>query len=298
MKQPAIHLLDSRLRDRQIVVHLAGAGGTGSQVLTGLARLHLALLALGHPDGLHVLVFDPDRVSPANIGRQLFAPSDVGQSKAVTLVHRLNCYFGLQWKAFCDPYTGEQAQSADILITAVDSAKARRDIAKGLVENTPGSALGAVYPYWLDMGNARRTGQVYLTRGGRQTGPPVTVARTPQEFGEALLRGGEMSPPESAPLPALWEIPILKEDIFNPDAPEDDTPSCSLAESLGQQDLFINQHMAGWGLHLLWQLLNEGQLTTHGYWINLEDGRVTPVHVPSPEMPKPARRGRKACVNG
>ena len=59
---------------------------TGSQVITNLARMSMALQALGHP-GLHVTVFDPDTVSQANIGRQLFSETELGLNKAVSLSH-------------------------------------------------------------------------------------------------------------------------------------------------------------------------------------------------------------------
>jgi len=38
-----------------VTVNLVGAGGTGSQVLTCLARLDVTLRALGHP-GLHIKI--------------------------------------------------------------------------------------------------------------------------------------------------------------------------------------------------------------------------------------------------
>lgn len=59
-----IHYTDSYLLSpyHPVTVHVIGAGGTGSQVATNLARWDMALRALGHP-GLHVTVFDPDTVS-------------------------------------------------------------------------------------------------------------------------------------------------------------------------------------------------------------------------------------------
>src|ERR1039457_5234490 len=86
-------------------VVLIGCGGTGSQVLSGLARLHLSLIALGHP-GLDVHAYDPDTVSNSNVGRQLFAQSDVGLNKASVLVNRLNMYYGLSWKATPSKFKG------------------------------------------------------------------------------------------------------------------------------------------------------------------------------------------------
>ena len=60
---------------------------------------------------------------------------------------------------------------------------------------------------------------------------------------------------------------------------EDNTPSCSLAEALERQDLFINQSVATFALQLLWQFIREGGLNIHGYFINLETGRVTPLPI-------------------
>lgn len=91
-----IHYTDRYLLNpyHPVTVFVIGAGGTGSQVATGLARISVALQALGHP-GLHVTVFDPDTVTEANIGRQLFSGSELGLNKAVALVTRINRFFRL-----------------------------------------------------------------------------------------------------------------------------------------------------------------------------------------------------------
>ena len=54
---------------RRVNLVLAGVGATGSWLLPELARLDRTLLHLGHPDGLHVVVWDGDTVTEANIGR-------------------------------------------------------------------------------------------------------------------------------------------------------------------------------------------------------------------------------------
>ena len=89
-----IHYTDRYLLNpyHPVTVFVIGAGGTGSQVATGLARISVALQALGHP-GLHVTVFDPDTVTEANIGRQLFSGSELGLNKAAALVTRINRFF-------------------------------------------------------------------------------------------------------------------------------------------------------------------------------------------------------------
>ena len=78
-----IHYTDQYLLNpyHPVTVFVIGAGGTGSQVVTCLARMGMALQALGHP-GLHVTVFDPDTVTGANIGRQLFSEAETGLNKA------------------------------------------------------------------------------------------------------------------------------------------------------------------------------------------------------------------------
>ncbi|RZJ66790.1 MAG: hypothetical protein EOO45_15835, partial [Flavobacterium sp.] len=81
-----------------VSVNLIGAGGTGSQMLTALARINQALIALGHA-GLLVNVFDDDIVQQANLARQLFTSHEIGLNKAVVLINRINRFFGTNWKA-------------------------------------------------------------------------------------------------------------------------------------------------------------------------------------------------------
>ena len=60
----AVHITDNYLINpaNPLRVNLIGAGGTGSQMLTALARINHALLNLNHP-GLFITVFDDDRIS-------------------------------------------------------------------------------------------------------------------------------------------------------------------------------------------------------------------------------------------
>lgn len=236
----------------QINIDLAGCGGTGSQLLTGLARLDHALKALGHP-GLNVRVFDPDVVTEANVGRQSFSPYDIGQHKAVVLVTRINQFMGLSWEAYPVCFGRELIKDndrsfseCDILVTAVDSAKARVTIS--------GFAAGAGYEYWLDTGNTRDTGQVVLG----------TLQEIKQPSGDDC----------SAILPAiteLYDFGAVKE--------KDSGPSCSIDAALRQQDLMVNTMTASWALHLLWEGFRKGFLTNHGCFIDLKTYRVNPLPI-------------------
>ena len=140
----------------KIRIHLAGCGGTGSQMLTCLARMDLALRNLGG-DGLQVTAFDPDTVSPANAGRQSFYSCDLGKNKAQVLAdrHRL-CFPGFAVEGVAEKYSaGRYCSDHEILITCVDSRSARREI----------FAMRPKGIYHVDCGNGPNHGQVLLGNG-------------------------------------------------------------------------------------------------------------------------------------
>jgi len=139
-----VHRIHPSLLRQKVHVGLIGAGGTGSQVLSGLARLNRAMLGLGHPGGLQVTVYDPDLVSDANVGRQLFYDADIGHYKADVLVHRLNLTFGLNWTSETRLFRRSHDAEYDIVIGCVDTAKGRREIEMACQRMQS--------PYWLDMG--------------------------------------------------------------------------------------------------------------------------------------------------
>lgn len=270
----AEHVLDARYLESEVRVALAGCGGNGSQMLTGLARLNHAMRALGHP-GLRVEAFDPDRVSEANVGRQLFAPVDVGLPKASVLVHRLNAYFGLDWVAHVDrmehwnPFGIEGG--FDLVVSCVDSRAARVAIDR----KRPAVRDGA-RPYWLDLGNREADGQVVLGQW------PI---------------GDE---PDTPRLPTVLELFPEMRDLRTP---EDDAPSCGLAEALERQELFINQAVVTQALAILWTLFRFGRISWHGAFVNLRTGRTQPLAV-DPEawarlssgVPVPIRKQRRRAA--
>jgi PRTRC genetic system ThiF family protein len=238
------HHLHPDLLARRVAIRLIGVGGNGSQMLTGLARLHVALTALGHP-GLDVVAVDADTVSEANVGRQLFLPSEVGQNKAVALITRVNAAFGLAWDA--EPRSfGWADKQCDILVSCVDAGRTR-----GLIASTL-EARGWHPFYWLDLGNRAADGQVVLGMPAASDAHRRYLAR----------------------LPTVVE---LFPEIMR--AADDDGPSCSLAQALERQSLFINQHLATWALQLLWQLFRHGSTDWHGAFVNAAAGRVMPLPV-------------------
>jgi molybdopterin/thiamine biosynthesis adenylyltransferase len=61
------HHIHPELLKHRLRVLVAGCGGYGSAIAAGLPYLHQALLAYGHPEGIHVTLLDPDVISPTNL---------------------------------------------------------------------------------------------------------------------------------------------------------------------------------------------------------------------------------------
>ena len=58
---------------------------------------------------------------------------------------------------------------------------------------------------------------------------------------------------------------------------EDNTPSCSLAEALEKQDLFINSTLAQMGSSLLWNIFRNGLTVNRGFFLNLKNFQSQPI---------------------
>ncbi|RQM45197.1 PRTRC system ThiF family protein [Paraburkholderia bannensis] len=252
-------------------VVVVGAGGTGSALLPSLARLHHAMIELGHPGGIKCTVYDDDTVSEFNVGRQGFYPNDVGHYKASLLVNRLNLLMGTSWTALPRRVDSTINLQADMVIGCVDSRGARHAIAQ--------AAKRGKVRYYLDCGNETDRGQVIL---------------------------GEFGKPRHDRLPHVGD---LFPDMLNAKNDRgDDTPSCSMADALRKQSLVINQAISVQAFNLLWSLFRNGGLTFSAVFVNLATGRTNPVPIdpaawarfgyeaPPEKKPakKPARR-RKAA---
>lgn len=259
-----VHFTDTDLLNptNPIELNLIGAGGTGSQVLISLVRMNHALKELGHA-GLSVKLWDDDVITEANLGRQLFAESELGLLKSVALINRTNRFFGTNWKSETRKFEKnnlgrlQNSMKSSIYISCVDSVQSRFDIAEILNELKLSTGYYTNKPkYWMDFGNSQYTGQVLLSTIGKIRQPNSekyeTVENLPfvtKEFGEFLK---------------LSEL-------------EDDTPSCSLAEALEKQDLFINSALAQMGSSLLWNLFRNGMTKNRGFFLNLKNFQSQPI---------------------
>jgi PRTRC genetic system ThiF family protein len=242
-----------------VEVCLIGAGGTGSQVLTALARMSHSLQALGHA-GFQVSVWDDDVVTEANRGRQLFAQYEVGLPKAAALITRCNRFFGTGWKAVEKKFDSQSGRvKAAIYISCVDTVAARFEIA-GVLTDADGNRNYANTPrYWMDFGNGKDTGQVILS----------TI--------------GSIKQPKSGQFETVESLPFVTqefEDLLKQSENDTDAPSCSLAEALEKQDLFVNSTLAQMGCSLLWQLFRNGMTTQRGFFLSLRDFRAAVLPLP------------------
>jgi PRTRC genetic system ThiF family protein len=263
--QTNMHYADNYLINptNPITANLIGAGGTGSHMLTALAKMNHSLIALGHA-GLQVNLYDDDVITTANQGRQLFADAEVGLPKAVALINRNNRFFGTNWKAVTEQFSTANLKSlpnhgkANIYISCVDTASARFDIGTAIQGFTEVNNWERnKFLYWMDIGNSRHTGQVILSTIGNIQQPNSNLYRTVSN------------------LPAVTEE--FKELL---EAQTDNTePSCSLAEALEKQDLFINSTLANMGASLLWKLFREGMTKHRGFFLNLANFKSEPILV-------------------
>lgn len=241
------HYLPAALGNRTISILLIGCGGNGAQMLMGLAALDTAMRAIS-PRSLNVTVVDDDIVTEANLGRQPFYRCDLGNSKARTLTERINLAHGLDWRAVHGRAPeAVSVKNTDLIITCVDTASARRSIGAAIAE-------GDSRPdYWMDLGNRATDGQFLIGRPARDEGDDPMQLPTVLEY-----------------------FPELADDSM----PEDDAPSCSVAEALERQSLFVNRVVASHALALLFDLLGRGSIGHAGAFINLGTGQAVPIPLP------------------
>ncbi|WP_313515602.1 PRTRC system ThiF family protein [Sphingobacterium sp.] len=224
-----------------LTISVIGIGGTGTQVLSCLARINTGLISLGHP-GIHVIAYDSDIVSESNIGRQMFSPTDLGVNKAISSITRINRFFGFDWEAVPENYN---EKPSNFVITCTDNISSRIQVSNLFRKNT--SFLNKSFDnnsllYWLDFGNSKNIGQVVLGSAFH--------------IGKLALKNVDQ----------LFDLKSIKE--------EDQGPSCSLAEALTKQDMFINSTLAQLGCNILWKLISKGQIEQHGLFLNLETMNV------------------------
>ena len=109
----------------------------------------------------------------------------------------------------------------------------------------------------MDFGNAQTTGQVFIGTVRNKIRQPAS-----KEF---------------MPVPGMN---VITEEVnYSTIEEKDSGPSCSLAEALERQDLYINSMLAQVGCGILWRMFKEGRTLYRGAYVNLDTLRVNPVPV-------------------
>jgi PRTRC genetic system ThiF family protein len=238
------HIFQSNKHSSHTIL-LIGAGGNGAAMLMRLYKMHATLIALGR-QGLTVHVYDDDTVSPSNLGRQPFYPSDVGLNKATVLVNRLKLVDPTiaAWVAHPEKFTETTSFTYSLaVITCVDNKAARRSV------HTEVFRKGRSY-YWLDMGNENYTGQIVL--------------------GECHGHNRKLR------LPVVTE---LYPQILDASIAESNAPSCSTQEALEKQDLFVNETVVSHAAGLLWQGMFKKLITHPVIYVDTQTHKVVSVGI-------------------
>ena len=109
----------------------------------------------------------------------------------------------------------------------------------------------------MDFGNTQGTGQVVLGTVPKKIKQPVSELYKTVDSLKVITK--------------FVKYARVKE--------EDSGPSCSLAEALEKQDLFINSTLAQLGCNILWKMFRNGMIEHHGLFLNLGTMKVNPVFV-------------------
>lgn len=237
-------------------LYLVGAGGTGSALADSLARILYDARQKGKAVSLTII--DPDTVQEKNIGRQRFCQAEVSYAKATSLALRLNAAFGLDVRAIIQPFAPSMALSGyntpktkKLLIGCVDNYLARQELARTVEE-------GRGNIWWLDVGNAHHSGNIYMGNAVR----PQQIA-----VDEALRLCSGL------PSPAVQDPALLA-----PDPPAHQPSvglSCADLTLREEQSLMINTMMAAIAANYSYQWVMGGELTSLATAVTLEPPAMT-----------------------
>jgi PRTRC genetic system ThiF family protein len=233
-------------------VVLVGLGGTGSQLARSVCRMAYDRIQK-RQSSFEIAFVDPDIVEIHNVGRQMFAPADVGQHKAELLASRFSRALGMRVGFFNDKFDPDfhLPDSSDdrqrtLLIGCVDNYMARR-------------ALSEAKCLTLDCGNHYDSGQVVLGNATWEEMEPF-LHNTPDDN-------------INSPLPAEWDaLPypylIYPELLDEPDeddnlSPTGDTLSCAELIERDTQHLLINEYVALAAAQYVYKLLHRQPITSY-----------------------------------
>ena len=216
-------------------ITVVGCGGTGGHVAEGLCRLL--------PSVSRILLVDPDRVEPGNLGRQNFLPGELGQFKSEALAERLARQYRRPIAYSVSPIgLTTPLDMMGVVIGCVDNGPARLDISRLRSYGRKG--------WWVDAGNGNNYGQVLIGSLGEYGGTNVHHTFDPaKEVCHCL------------PSPV-----VQRPDLLNQVAPE---PGCAAAVEAGEQSPTINAAMVALVLEVV-RRISRGECAWMQVYLNLD----------------------------
>lgn len=228
---------------------LIGAGGTGSYLAQGLAKL-----LCGYRLDVSVALIDPDVIEEKNLYRQNFMAYEVGQPKAQALALRLNQQFGLRFGSHVGDGVSYLEKhynfyASTLVVSCVDSVAVRR-------------AISHKISHWLDTGNGREFGQaIYGTTDNTEH-----LRENIQKWAETPHVNG---------LPS----PHLKLGNWQEQDQHDAQPSCAEMSFFAEQSVYVNEWAAQAALNILHQILVKGVVNVPAIYFDCAQGRMTPARI-------------------
>jgi len=227
-------------------VTIVGVGGTGASTARIVARI-IYDMQRSRKHTPQIVLIDPDRVEPKNIGRQaLFAPSDIGKPKAEVVGRRLNFALGLDIAWICEPVSATRhfdRYGGNLVISCVDNHAARQEI-----HRINGILIGS--------GNHENAGQVCIGN----TDDPDLMRR--------FIDGRDGKYPYLAKEGLLFPELLDPEPVRERPAP---APSCGELVEAGEQALLVNDWQATVIGSYVYKLLHRQPITTFLTFANADD---------------------------
>lgn len=251
-------------------ITLIGCGGTGGYTAQALSRI-----AFESEKEIKLVFIDGDTVEEKNVGRQNFYYAETGENKASVLAERYSFAYGLEIKAIPEFFTSKYEKFlsllslSDLIISAVDSAAARKEIHKSLIKihkaienrlshNMP---IDVGYLVWIDTGNNEYSGQILV---GNTFDKKIIKRQKKQETISFL------------PYPSLSEPDIINEKLEKKTSPQ---TNCAERIRLKEQSATINLLMASVVSSMVNNLLEGKGVESCKVFVNEEIPGVFPVYV-------------------
>lgn len=243
---------------------VVGAGGTGSFVIPAIARLMFELKEARNKP-VEMLIVDPDVVENGNVPRSNFCAAEIGAFKAQSLAKRITLAWGLECHYANELFDGEEHlkasaseyRSMTVIVGCVDNHFARHDIHLAIDKFRRYGSSDAPDIWWIDGGNGRSSGQVFLGSNTKRIKPDQHFA------GTSICR--------SLPAPSLVHPDLLESE--KPSRLEThESISCPDRIRLGEQSLNVNQRVAIEMAEMLTEMFLTTSLKRFATYFDIETG--------------------------